>query len=460
MYMVLLHIFRRDFRIVDNTALSQALNAGTVLPCFILDPAQLKPHQYQSRFGLSFMIESLRDLDAQLQSKGSKLYLFQGNPAEIVEQLITEHDVSHVYFNRDYTPYSKKRDAAIEKICKKHGIALSTFHDCTLLSPDAVLKRDGTPYTIFTPYHKAALHIDIPKNSSKQKKADGTFFTGKSRRAVPLAYLDSLYTNNDAAAVSGGRAQALRIISMLDRLKNYAAVRDYPAENGTSYLSAHHKFGTISLRETYWHAHALLGPFHPFIRQLYWHSFFTQISYHFPHIYGNAFQKKYQHIVWDGNAKHFAAWCEGKTGFPIIDAGMRELNTTGYMHNRVRMIVASFLTKDLHIDWRKGERYFATRLLDYDPAINNGSWQWAASTGCDAQPYFRIFNPWRQQEKFDSNAEYIKRWIAELREIPAAALHKLHESRPLNMPATYPMPIITHAIEKEKAIARYKQQPA
>ncbi len=223
--------------------------------------------------------------------------------------------------------------------------------------------------------------------------------------------------------------------------------------DATSRLSAHLKFGTCSVREVYYAIVQQLSPEHPLLRQLYWRDFFTHIAFHYPHVFGKAFHPQYDNLVWDNNRGHFQRWAEGTTGFPIVDAGMRELNATGFMHNRVRMIVASFLTKDLHISWRWGERYFAQHLVDYDPAVNNGNWQWAASTGCDAQPYFRIFNPWLQQQKFDPDCQYIYRWIPELNGIPATIIHKWYSK---HVDAPYPAPMLDHARESQIAKERYK----
>ncbi|MCX7847016.1 MAG: FAD-binding domain-containing protein, partial [bacterium] len=260
---------------------------------------------------------------------------------------------------------------------------------------------------------------------------------------------------NPALRVRGGRREALRILGDLGGFKEYAKTRDFPARPTTG-LSAHIKFGTVSLREVYAAACAALGRGHVLIRELYWHDFFTQIGWHFPHVFGHAFQRRYEKLGWREDEGMFQAWCEGRTGFPIVDAGMRELNTTGFMHNRVRMIVASFLVKDLWIDWRWGERYFAQRLVDYDPCVNNGNWQWAASTGCDAQPYFRVFNPWLQQRKFDGGGEYIRRWVPEL---AGLTLREIHTPGCAEVRARrgYPMPICDHGEASRLAKARFER---
>jgi deoxyribodipyrimidine photo-lyase len=239
------------------------------------------------------------------------------------------------------------------------------------------------------------------------------------------------------------------------RLTNYPETRNLPAVNGTSHLSAHHKFGTLSIRETHAAIVDAFGSHHTLINELYWRDFFTHIGYHFPRVYGSAFNTKYNAVKWDRNKSYYEAWCKGMTGFPIVDAGMRELNATGYMHNRVRMITASFLTKDLHLDWRHGERYFARQLVDYDPAVNNGNWQWSASTGCDAQPYFRIFNPWLQQKRFDPDCVYIKHWVPELSHLQPAVIHKLATSPSIRV-VNYPKPIVDHSTESQKSKELFK----
>jgi deoxyribodipyrimidine photo-lyase len=290
-------------------------------------------------------------------------------------------------------------------------------------------------------------------------KLAGTHFNSKtlsSEQEHETVFGEILKTSNPKLFRKGGRKEALKILNKISKLKNYGEDRDIPAKQGTSGLSAHHKFGTVSVRETFWAAREQFELTHPFISQLYWRDFFHHIAFHFPKVFGHAFQEKFEDVEWDEDEERFAAWCEGRTGFPIVDAAMRELNTTGYMHNRCRMIVASFLVKDLLLDWRKGERYFATQLVDYDPCVNNGSWQWAASTGCDAQPYFRIFNPWRQQIRFDPDAEYIKKWVPELKDVDPKTIHRLNEQRPLILQG-YPRPIVNHRTMAEEAKSRYKQ---
>jgi len=267
-------------------------------------------------------------------------------------------------------------------------------------------------------------------------------------------YTKILKHTNEHAHVRGGTAQAKKIVRSIAHFKNYTTTRDIPALSTTN-LSAYLKFGCISIRQIYHAIEQTLGKHHPLIRQLYWRDFFTYLAYHSPFVFGHPYHKKYEKLPWSKNMSFFKAWCQGKTGFPIVDAGMRQLNTTGFMHNRVRMIVASFLVKDLHINWLWGEKYFAQQLIDYDPMINNGNWQWCASTGSDAQPYFRIFNPWIQQKKFDPQCIYIKRWIPELKDIEPKIIHNWFGSHNVEI-KQYPRPLIDHKIESALAKKMYK----
>ncbi len=398
-YSLSIFIFRRDLRLSDNTALNQALhNSDSVLACFIFDPRQIGEHnQYKSMNAVEFMCESLHDLEEQFRQHDGQLHLLYGPAEAILEQLLNDLSVQAVYINRDYTPFSLNRDRALENICLQHRCAFHSYDDALLNPPDAMLKADHTPYTVFSPFFKKASILPVKE---PQHLAAGRFYTkplAMMLNPMDLAKKINLI-KNPALATHGGTADALKILESLQQFKTYAHDHDYPAIS-TTHLSAHLKFGTLSARTVYYALSKALGKAHPLIRQLYWRDFFTQVAYYSPFVFGQAFHAKYNALAWSKNEKHFDAWCTGNTGFPIVDAGMRELTTTGFMHNRVRMIVASFLTKDLHIDWRKGEEFFAQHLIDYDPAVNNGNWQWCASTGCDAQPYFRIFNPWTQQKQ-------------------------------------------------------------
>jgi len=436
-----LHIFRRDLRLDDNTALISALEGSEhVIPCFILNKEQLHNNEYRSDNLLEFMIHSVRELDANLRTIGSRLYIFYGETYVILDTLLQDQNIQAVYFNADYTPYSRKRDEKIRKICQEHKVECNLFDDALLNPPGSVRKDDGKPYTIFTPFQRKARTIPVSKPVSNLLH---NYYTEKLDIEVGQEVLEKIVSrNNMSLLLRGGTKEALRLLKKSKSLKNYSAERNIPSINGTTLLSAHHKFGTISIREVYWNIVKHLDAQTELISELYWRDFFTHILYHFPHVLGHSFHKKYDSITWTNDKTKFKAWREGRTGFPMVDAGMRQLNTTGWMHNRVRMVVASFLVKDLHIDWRWGEKYFAQKLVDYDPAVNNGNWQWAASTGCDAQPYFRIFNPWKQQEKFDPDGKYIKQWVPELQSLTSKDIHGLYKSFPEDI--NYPRPIVDH----------------
>jgi deoxyribodipyrimidine photo-lyase len=457
-YNLALHIFRRDLRLPDNTALLAAMReAAQVVTCFIVDDRQVTPHPYQSQNGLAFMVESLDELATDVERHGGRLLVCRGDPARVVTALVRTLGLDAVFLNRDYTPFSLARDTAIEDACIASGVACHAYDDALLAPPDEVHKDDGDPYTVFTPFYKRARQraVPLPQRTVPRRFTRAAAYSGPtiSPQAIWPAGASPTRTEH------GGRTHGMATLAALAQYSPYATARDRLDLAGTTRLSAHHKFGTLSIRESYHSIAGALGEEHPLLRQLYWRDFFTQIAWHFPHVFGHAFQRKYEHLEWRGRDTWFEAWCEGRTGFPIVDAGMRELAATGYMHNRARMIVASFLVKDLHLDWRRGERWFAQSLTDYDPAVNNGSWQWAASTGCDAQPYFRVFNPWLQQKRFDPDGVYIHRWIPELADVPPEALHRWHTA-PLFQHARYPRPLIEHDTQKAGALEMFQRGPA
>jgi len=361
--------------------------------------------------------------------------------------------------NRDYTPFSIERDTQIRKTCEKEGVPFITHSDTLLHEPEEIHKDDKTPYTVFTPYWRKASSFVV---RHPQKVSNHTNVNARKSPAIEsedrekrFSELQKKYGTNPH--IKAGRAAGLALLKKISRCDDYADKRDIPSLDATTHLSPHLKFGTISVREAYWTIDGTLGSSHGLLRQLYWRDFFTHIAHHFPHVFSGSFHKEYDAIRWITDESHprVIAWKEGTTGFPIVDAGMRELNTTGNMHNRVRMVVASFLVKDLHVDWRVGERYFAQQLSDYDPCVNNGNWQWAASTGCDAQPYFRIFNPWLQQSRFDPDCTYIKRWVPELSAHSSKEIHALNRQRSLLTPKEYNSPIVDHSIESGQAKAAF-----
>ena len=448
-----LFLFRRDLRVRDNSGLFEASSTSeTVIPVFIFDPRLASQNPYFSHNAFQFMVESLRDLSREVAAERGLLCVFRGRPEAVVERLIAEEDVEAVFVNRDYTPFSRTRDTAIAKVCDERRTAFHCCSDVLLHEPGDVLKDDGKPYTIFSHFLRKARLIPIrPVNAARVNNLSNLSIASESRERFHRELPDQ----NSLRSVRGGRPQSLKTLTNLHKCAEYEVEREYPAKSGTTRLSAHNKFGTCSIREVYHAAVDKLGAEHQLIVELFWRDFYSHIAFFFPHIFHGSFYPKYDALEWDATTQKFDAWRTGRTGFPIIDAGMRELNATGFIHNRVRMLVASFLIKDLHVDWRRGERYFAQNLVDYDRAVNNGNWQWCASTGCDAQPYFRIFNPWLQQRRYDPDCRYIKTWIPELGEITPALLHSPEKLNGVTIPG-YPAPIVNHAIESERAKKAYR----
>lgn len=455
-----LFIFRRDLRLEDNRGLAFALRSSlSVIPIFIFTPEQIDKNPYKSERCLNFMLESLQELDDSLRELGGRLFYFKGPIEEVLNRCVRELQIDAIAVNRDYTPYSIARDSQIEKICKHHSVSFHSCDDALLLPPEETLKKEGKPYTVFTAFYRSALHKRVEPPLSLPP---GRFYQEAIAFAAPSSLLFELKADlKTPNAMKGGRKAALSILDVIrqgERFKEYATLRDFPCiDHSSTHLSSYLKFTLCSPREV---LAALLD--HPerneeLIRSLYWRDFFSSISFFFPHVFKGSFYPKFDHLQWCFDTKKFERWCQGETGFPIVDAGMREMNETGLMHNRVRMIVASFLIKDLCIDWRWGERYFAQKLLDYDPAVNNGNWQWVAGTGSSAQPYFRIFNPWSQQKKYDPECLYIKRWIPELRRLPASTIHEWHTGSIFSSGTSYPTPMLDHEEASKKALELYKQ---
>jgi len=449
-----LFIFRRDLRLRDNSGLIGALrDSSSVIPCFIFDPRQTGDHPYKSESALQFLIASLVELDRELRARGSHLYLFQGEAEKVVSSLIRSEGLDGVCVDRDYTPFSRRRDAAIRLACRLENAAFDSCDDALLNEPEAVAKADGKPYLVFTPFFNASRILPVRR---PQENPSTNYYAARIASETGGAVYDRVLPRRNVRLYrKGGRTEALGILGKMGGFTDYEKTRDVPALERTTGLSPHSKFGTISIREFHWTVRKRLGPGHPLLRQLYWRDFFTHIASRFERVFGRPFRPDFERLPWADDPGRLRRWREGTTGFPIVDAGMRQLNSTGFMHNRVRMICASFLVKDLHIDWRAGERYFATKLEDYDPCVNNGNWQWVASTGCDAAPYFRIFNPWLQQKRYDPDALYIKRWVPELKKAASEAIHRMDraEGRP---PGGYPSPMVDHAAESVRALALYR----
>ena len=417
--------FRRDLRLSDNTALFHALSENQhVIPLFIFD-ANIIDELPKDDARISFIYEQLQAIDEELKKVGSSLLVLKGNPKQIWQQLLTEYPVKNIYFNKDYEPYAIARDKEITALAKTNKVAVFNFKDQVIFEETDVLKDDGTPYTIYTPYKNKWLKTFY--SSLCEAKKSENFLTNLANNHFTFPSLVSL----------GFKLSSIKVKPYsLANLENYEAERNFPATDSTSDLSPHLRFGTVSIRNIVKNS---LEKSSVFLSELIWREFFMQILFHFPHVVNKSFKVKYDSINWRNNENEFALWCEGKTGYPIVDAGMRQLNETGYMHNRVRMVVASFLCKHLLIDWRWGEAYFAKKLLDYDLSANNGNWQWAAGTGCDAAPYFRVFNPSEQVKKFDNKLAYINKWVKDLNDL------------------SYSTPIVEHKFARERAIATYKK---
>ena len=396
--------FRRDLRLTDNTALYHALKSGqTVLPIFIFDTDILERLENKQDARVEFIYDTIASIKAELQALGSDLHVFHNTAYKAFEGLIKQHSIKAIYTNTDYEPNALKRDAAIALLATENTIEFNTFKDQVIFEKNEILNETGKPYRVYTPYKNKWLN-KIASNPIQKFPSETHVQNFIKIPPTPLLSLDDLGFQKTAILIPP-------IAIIRKTIQDYDKTRDFPyLENGTSLLGIHFRFGTISIREKVLKAIPLNAIW---LSELIWREFFMQILYHFPSVVTESFQSKFNVLHWRTSEEDFNKWCEGQTGYPLVDAGMRELNQTGHMHNRVRMVVASFLTKHLFIDWRWGEAYFAQKLLDYDVSANNGNWQWAAGTGADAQPYFRIFNPIAQQQKFDPEFIYIKKWVPE-----------------------------------------------
>ncbi len=454
MYSKSLFIFDKDLRLSDNTALQEALKlSDAVMTIIIFDDAQMRlSPNYLNTNQQQFILESVEDLTLTLEKSGGYLYCYTGKTEIIIQKIIKQEKIEALFINKNYTPKSTNREKIIEKICSENNINFSLYHDSMLINPADTLTRTGTPYKKFTPFFKAASKIPVEQPVSLTLKNRLYGYVKKTHThalETKTVYAPKITHKNPLIHVHGGSTKGKAILKNLYIYSDYKKTRDIPSLTTTN-LSAHHAAGTLSIRQTYYAVVEQLGSHHSLISELYWRDFFYYIAYHAPYVFRHAYNVKYENISWNKNKKEFEAWCQGETGFPLVDAGMRQLNATGYMHNRVRMVVASFLTKDLHIDWRWGEHYFAEKLVDYDQCVNNGNWQWVASTGCDAQPYFRIFNPWLQQKKYDPQCLYIKKWVPELKKTPLNIIHswfKPELDKKQQSDTKYPDPIVDHSQE-------------
>ena len=414
--------FRRDLRLEDNTALIKALGSGfPVLAVFIFD-THITDELPADDARVSFIYSQLEGIHGQLVVQGSSLHVFEGEPLVIWKELLSTYEIHSVYINKDYEPYARERDSQLGELLESSGIGFHQFKDQVIFEENEILKNDGLPYSVFTPYKRKWLEKFKTEPTKGGAWKDGNFV----RLAASFPSMESL----------GFKSSVIRVLPYdLSSLGDYPRMRDFPGPDATSHLSPHLRFGTLSIRQLI----AGLAPSDEvFLSELIWREFFMQILFHYPGVVTQNFKAKYNGISWRMNADEFDRWCRGETGYPMVDAGMRQLNESGYMHNRVRMVCASFLCKHLLIDWRMGEAYFAGKLLDYELSSNNGNWQWAAGTGCDAAPYFRIFNPEEQLKKYDPELEYVRRWLPE------------YGTR------DYPKPMVDHKFARNRALETYR----
>jgi deoxyribodipyrimidine photo-lyase len=420
--------FRRDLRVDDNKGFFEALNSNSeVLPLFIFDK-NILDELPKDDARVSFIHERLDTIDMELQKFGKNLAVFYGDPITIIEQLIHENEIQAFYTNHDYEPYAKERDQKIASLLASKNIGFHTFKDQVIFEKSEVVKDDQTPYVVFTPYSRKWKDL-FQKTKLEHFESEKLLRNIVSHSYPFLSLKDIGFEQSKIKVAHYNNSENL--------ISNYEDTRNFPAIEGTSMIGTHLRFGSVSIRKVV--ANAISFKKETYLNELIWREFFMQILWHFPHTKKNSFRPKYDAIKWNNDMEEFQKWCQGKTGYPFVDAGMRELNATGHMHNRVRMIVASFLCKHLLIDWRWGETYFATKLLDYEQSSNVGNWQWAAGSGVDAAPYFRIFNPTEQVKKFDKDLVYIKKWIPELQDF------------------SYPQPIVDHVFARERCLRVFKE---
>jgi deoxyribodipyrimidine photo-lyase len=459
-----IHWFRRDLRVSDNTALSEAAKrAEKVIPVFIFEDAfRTGPDVGAAR--LAFLLQSVESLRKNLFELGHTLVIRCGKSEEILPQLCKETCAQAVFANKRYEPYTQRRDERITAALLKIGVGFELFKDAVVWEETEILNLSGKPYTVFTPYSKAwktkaipppRLRVQSPKSKVQSLKSDA-LPASPDEIGFPLAQ----------KIPPGGERAALELLRkfMAGPVYDYGTNRNFPAIDGGSNLSPHLRAGTIGIRTILAELKKSRDKATPtqaascdvFLNELIWREFYSQVLHNFPHVTKGAFRPEYDALKWSGNQEHFAAWCEGKTGYPIVDAAMRCLNATGTMHNRLRMIVAMFLTKDLLINWQLGERYFMKQLVDGDMAANNGGWQWSAGTGTDAAPYFRIFNPVSQGEKFDADGKFVRRWISELKDFPPDTIQQPWENPLLLAKSNYPQRIVLHEVQREKCLAMFK----
>lgn len=440
-------IFRRDFRIFDNTALTECItNNSTIYPIFIFTPEQIKHNTYKSDNAVMFMVQCLKEL-----KKNIVITFCYGDYIDVIKDIVKKNTIDNIYTNTDYSKYGIERDNNILKYCKKNNIQFNLYHDICLHTPGTIVTSNGSVYQKFTPFYNACLKVNVNKPTRvvirNVKKC-------KTKYEIKQDEIDKFYQYNEFLNITGGRKEALKILKNIIKFKQYNKTRNILSIE-TTQLSAYIKFGCVSIREVFYSIKKKLGLRHDLIKQLIWRDFYYHLGYGFIDRFRKSLKEKYDNIEWDNNSSLFNKWKNGTTGFPIVDACMKQLNKTGYMHNRGRLIVASFLVKNLHISWEWGEKYFAQKLIDYDVLVNNGNWQWVSGSGADSMPYFRIFNPWTQSEKFDKDCIYIKHWLPELKDVMNKHIHnweKYYEQYDV-----YIEPIIDYKTSREKTLKMYKK---
>ena len=461
--------FRRDLRDFDHAALFHALKSHAQVYCvFVFDIGILDALQQRADRRVEFIHRSLQALDGALRARGGGLIVRHGDPVSLIPALASRLEVAAVYANRDYEPAALRRDADVADALHTLGIGFQDFKDQVIFEKDEVLTQAGRPFSVFTPYKKTWLKQldDFQLKAYPVEKYAAHLAPPPEGESLPsLESLGFEPTNLTELSIPVGMEGGRQLLEdFRRRISRYKARRDFPAAKGVSYLSVHLRFGTVSIRELARLAHAVGGEgAETWLSELVWRDFYFQILWHHPHVVSHSFRSEFDRVAWDSAPALLEAWQQGRTGYPIVDAAMRQLLHSGYMHNRLRMIVASFLTKDLGIDWREGERFFALHLNDFDLAANNGGWQWAASTGCDAQPWFRIFNPVTQSEKFDPEGAFIRRYLPELARVPDKYIHAPWTLPPIDQKLAscvigedYPAPVVDHARARERTLARFE----
>ena len=456
-----IHWFRRDLRITDNTALAAAAKeAEEVVPVYVVSDWKMK-HRWTGSARQTFLCGSVASLDGNLRAIGSGLVVREGQAEEALVKLARETKAEAVFTNRDPDPFGQSVEEKLSAALSREGCELRTFKDAAIHERDEVKTGEGGNFRVFTPYSKAWAKLDKPAVGPALKKLKTP--TGIKSAGVPRPAHWGLaeFKGGVEAGEKAARARLKKFLA--GPIHRYGATRDLMGEDGTSRLSQDLRHGLLSIREVYQRCKAAAegadaagrDSVWKYIAELIWREFYFQILWHYPEVLEHEFNPKYRGMEWDQDEKKYRAWCEGRTGFPIVDAAMRQLNETGYMHNRSRMIAAMFLTKDLHLDWRLGEQYFMQTLIDGEIASNNGGWQWSAGTGADAAPYFRIQNPWSQTKRYDAEGKYIKQWVPELREVPAAKFLEAPVDG-MSIAAGYPLPMVDHSTERDETLRRFK----